>query len=386
MVGRGRKRKRKNMAEINNITQSVDIEPETSDSIVLMDKPFNPAAIDITTKTLTIDLLIKRLGADPIEIDLAPEFQRRINLWNEKQQSQLIESLLIKFPLPAFYFDGTDNNNWLVIDGLQRLCALNNFVVSKTLKLVGMEFLGKLEGKGFDDLSRNLQRQIEESQITAYIVNPGTPDDVKFNIFKRLNTGGLVLTPQEIRHALNQGVPARFIEELSSTQEFKDATGGINPERMLDREFVTRFFAFYISPVSEYKPDLDSYMNNKMKSIRNISTNTLNKIKHNFVESMQLSKNIFGKHAFRKVFHKDDHRNPINKALFEVWSVTLAQLNDNERNIVEKNKTLVFDSFIELMNNDEHFIGVISTATGDIKRIEYRYKKINELIREVLEK
>ena len=374
------------MAEINNITQSVDIEPETSDSIVLMDKPFNPAAIDITTKTLTIDLLIKRLGADPIEIDLAPEFQRRINLWNEKQQSQLIESLLIKFPLPAFYFDGTDNNNWLVIDGLQRLCALNNFVVSKTLKLVGMEFLGKLEGKGFDDLSRNLQRQIEESQITAYIVNPGTPDDVKFNIFKRLNTGGLVLTPQEIRHALNQGVPARFIEELSSTQEFKDATGGINPERMLDREFVTRFFAFYISPVSEYKPDLDSYMNNKMKSIRNISTNTLNKIKHNFVESMQLSKNIFGKHAFRKVFHKDDHRNPINKALFEVWSVTLAQLNDTERNIIEKNKTLIFDGFIELMNNDEHFIGVISTATGDIKRIEYRYKRINELIFEVLKK
>jgi hypothetical protein len=374
------------MAEINNITQLVDIEPETSDSIVLMDKPFNPAAIDITTKTLTIDLLIKRLEAAPIEIDLAPEFQRRINLWNEKQQSQLIESLLIKFPLPAFYFDGTDNNSWLVIDGLQRLCALNNFVVSKTLKLIGMEFLGKLEGKGFDDLSRNLQRQIEESQITAYIVNPGTPDDVKFNIFKRLNTGGLVLTPQEIRHALNQGEPARFIEELSSTQEFKDATGGINPERMLDREFVTRFFAFYISPVSEYKPDLDSYMNNKMKSIRNIYPNTLNKIKHNFVESMKLAKNIFGKHAFRKVFHKDDHRNPINKALFEVWSVTLAQLNDNERSIIEKNKTLIFDSFIELMNNDEHFIGVISTATGDIKRIEYRYKRINELIREVLKK
>ena len=374
------------MAETDNITQPVDIEPETSDGPVLMDKPFNPTEIDITTKSLTVDLLIKRLKADPLEIDLTPEFQRGMNLWNKKQQSQLIESLLIKFPLPAFYFDGTDNNNWLVIDGLQRLCALNNFVVSKTLKLVGMEFLDKLEGKGFDDLSRNLQRDIEESQITAYIVNPGTPDDVKFNIFKRLNTGGLVLTPQEIRHALNQGTPAKFIEELASTQEFKEATGGINPERMLDREFVTRFFAFYISPISEYKPDLDSYMNSKMQMIKNIPEDTLKEIRYNFIESMNLTKDIFGKHSFRKVFNKDGDRNRINKALFEVWSVTLAKLPDKERDMLRKRKDTVFDDFIMLLNEDEYFIASISSSTDDKKKTEYRYQKINELIRGVLKK
>jgi hypothetical protein len=381
-----RKLEKEKMVSTDNITQLVDVEPETSDGPVLMDKPFNPAEIDITTKSLTVDLLIKRLEADPIEIDLTPEFQRGLNLWNKKQQSQLIESLLIKFPLPAFYFDGTNNNNWLVIDGLQRLCALNNFVVSKTLKLVGMEFLDKLEGKGFDDLSRNLQRDIEESQITAYIVNPGTPDDVKFNIFKRLNTGGLVLTPQEIRHALNQGTPAKFIEELASAQEFRDATGGINPERMLDREFVTRFFAFYISPVSEYKPDLDSYMNNRMQTIKNIPEDTLNEIKYNFIESMNLTKDIFGKHSFRKVFNKDDSRNRINKALFEVWSVTLAKLPDKDRDILRKRNYIVFDDFIILLKEDDFFIASISSSTDDKKKTEYRYQKINGLINGVLGK
>jgi hypothetical protein len=249
-----------------------------------------------------------------------------------------------------------------------------------------MEFLDKLEGKGFDDLNRNLQRDIEEAQITAYIVNPGTPEDVKFNIFKRLNTGGLVLTPQEIRHALNQGTPAKFIADLASTQEFKEATGGINPERMLDREFVTRFFAFYISPVSEYKPDLDSYMNNKMKTIKNIPEDMLRKIKHDFIESMSLSEDIFGKHVFRKVFKEDDSRHPLNKALFEVWSVTLSKLTDKERNALNKNKTVVFNNFITLMQKDENFIAAISSSTDDKKRIEYRYQKINELLRGVLKK
>jgi len=374
------------MSDNKKNKRPVDIEPETTDHVVLMDKPFNPAQIDITIKPLTIDLLIKRLKAEPIEIDLTPEFQRKTNLWNYQQQSQLIESLLVKIPLPAFYFDGTDNNKWLVIDGLQRLCALNNFIVSKKLKLVGLEFLNKLEGKGFDDLDRNLQRDIEEAQITTYVVNPGTPEDVKYNIFKRLNTGGLVLTQQEIRHALNQGKPAKFIEELASMQEFIDATGGINSERMLDREFITRFFAFYISPISEYKPDLDSYMYNKMKMIKDISEDSLNEIKHNFTESMKLAKNIFDKHAFRKVFKIDDPRHPINKALFEVWSVTLSKLSDSERNKISKHKELLFDYFIELLKNDEKFIVAISSSTADKTRIEERYYKINELIQKVLKK
>lgn len=268
--------------ENSNVMNEPEVEYEDL-SGALMEKPFNPAEIDITTKPLTVDILIKRLKANPVEIDLSPAFQRKSDLWDKKKQSQLIESILIQFPLPSFYFDGSNNDKWLVVDGLQRLSAIRNYVIIKDLKLTGLEFLKKLEGLGFDDLPRNLQRQIEETQIIAYIINAGTPDDVKFNIFSRINRGGLILNSQEIRHALNQGVATAFVDSLVDTADFQELVGkNIKTDRMLDKEFITRFIAFMVRPVSEYKPDLDSYLNSMLAVLKSLSDNERTQIKLNF--------------------------------------------------------------------------------------------------------
>lgn len=370
--------------EYNNIANEPQIEYEDVDTGVLMERPFNPSQIDISTKNPTIDLLVKRLKSVPPEIDLYPDFQRKDDLWDAGKQSRLIESLLIKFPLPAFYFDGTDNNKWLVVDGLQRLSAIRNFIINKSLKLTSLEFLKKLEGHGFDDLPRNLQRQIEETQLTAYIINPGTPEEVKFNIFRRVNTGGLTMEAQEIRHAMNQGIPAKFVAELASLTEFQEATGKINPNRMLDREFITRFLAFRIRPVSDYKPDLDTYMNQKMGELKLLSDDDRVEIKNSFASSMKLAREIFGDKAFRKVFDIKDRRRPINKALFEVWSAELSRLTEGEREILIDRGEFLFNNFIELMNNDEVFVASITSATGDKTRVSYRYAKIEGIIKNTL--
>jgi len=95
-----------------------------------------------------------------------------------------------------------------------------------------------------------------------------TTKKVEYNIFRRINTGGLVLEPQEIRHALYQEVSSKFIYELAKLREFKAATQGkINPTRMLDREFINRFLAFYITPPKDYSPDLESFLNDSMDKI-----------------------------------------------------------------------------------------------------------------------
>src|SRR5262249_10369064 len=151
-------------------------------------------------------------------------------------------------------FDASEDKDWLVIDGLQRLSTFRRFIVENALRLTRLEYLKHLEGKTFSQLPRDLQRRIEETQVTVHLIQPGTPADVKYNIFRRINPGGLVLTAQEIRHAMNRGGAAnKFLFELSRLPEFVEATAHSVPtERMADRELVLRFVAFSHTPYREY--------------------------------------------------------------------------------------------------------------------------------------
>jgi hypothetical protein len=371
--------------EINtDLYSEITVEPEDKGTIIMED-PFNPSEIDILVKSPTISILIDRLAQNPPEIDLYADFQRSDDLWTVEQQSRLIESILIKFPLPAFYFDGSDDEKWLVVDGLQRLSSLRNFIIKKELKLKGLEFLKDLEGKKYDDLSRTLKRVIDQTQVIAYIINPGTPAKVKYNLFKRINTGGLVLEPQEIRHALNQGIPAQFVAKLAGLEEFKLATDfKINSSRMLDREFVTRFLAFYINSPTDYIPDLDNFLNNTMSQLASLSIEEREKVKANFIKAMITAYKIFGNWAFRKADLYPDRRKPINKALFEVWSVCLAKLSKENRITLINRKEEVIARFVEICKPHSPFWYAISSSIGKKSGVIERFKTIENLIAEVL--
>ncbi|MBF0590696.1 MAG: DUF262 domain-containing protein [Nitrospirae bacterium] len=356
---------------------------QTDESSSEIKKPFDPTQIDITSKSLIIDSLIKRMKTNTIDINT--EFQRQGNLWNKISQSRLIESLLVRIPLPAFYFDGSDDNNWKVVDGLQRLSTLKNFIIDKTLKLENLEYLTSFNNYGFDDLPLYLKRRIEESQVTTYIINPGTPANVKYNIFKRINTGGLVLYSQEIRHALNQGIPADFVKELSGLSEFHQATGYAlqNKKRMEDRDFVMRFIAFYWG-YDDYESDVDGYLNDKMASLSKITQNERDQLKKDFIKAMNAAYNIFGNDAFRKRASLDERRRPLNKSLFDAWSTNLARLAQDEIDTIVEKREIVKTRLIELINNNISFYNSITYATGGFNAVKTRMDVIKELIETIV--
>lgn len=359
-------------------------------SLGLMEKPFDPTLIKIETKTPSLDTLIKRIKRGSIQMDTSGYFQRQDDLWDKTKQSRLIESILIRFPLPAFFFDASDDNNWLIVDGLQRLSSIRNFVVDKSQKLTNLEFLTHLNGKSWNDLSDDLQRIIEEAQVVIYKIMPGTPADVKFNIFKRINTGGLVLESQEIRHALFQGKPSKFISELANLEEFKKATDyKIKTHRMLDRDFANRFLAFYELGVDnygskEYGQDLDTFMSKAMATIYDKTEDELNIIKLKFADAMKLAKTIFGKETFRKVYRDYKRVPPINKALFDAISTQFAQLNDDEVIKLKENKTLLKKQLKTELREDETFFKSVTSSTGNKGNTQYRHQKISELIQNAI--
>ena len=397
----------KNNWEIENIRTAIDIigfDPRVQEYSVLVPfqeapldgddtscddfeifEPYDPTKIRIDSKTPELDALIKRIRRN--EIDLAPSFQRKGGIWNEQNQSRLIESLLIKIPLPAFYMDATDDDKWLVVDGLQRLTAIKRFTIDEDLKLTRLEFLKDYENYCFSDLPRNLQRRIEETEIVVYQILPGTPERVKFDIFKRINTGGLPLSSQEIRHALFQGQATDLLLELAESDLFTKATdNGVSPKRMDDKECALRFMAFTLFPPDEYKyNDFDGFLINAMKCINQLSKYECNKLKNDFYRSLDISIKIFGNKAFRKIYDISAPRPPINKSLFEAWVVAFNQLSDESVELLIDRKDDLLEIFIEEMQSNKDFEAAISQGTGSKNKVKIRFSVVEKLIEEVLE-
>lgn len=358
--------------------------------------PYDPSKTHIVTKPMSVEQLEKRLRYD--EIDLAPDFQRKADLWTNDKKSRLIESMLIRIPLPVFYFDATDETKWLVVDGLQRLSTIRHFMVgeddSKRLRLQGLEYLHQHNGKTFKDLPRDLQRRIEETQIFAHLIQPGTPIEVKFNIFKRINTGGLVLTAQEIRHALYQKKEGEkkqgathLLRELADSPDFLEATDhGIDKERMLDCEFVLRFVSFSLTPYAQYtEASMDAFLNRHMKRLNDEGEGPArDDLRRRFSQAMRGAQQIFGKDAFRKRFAANERRKPINKALFEVWSVALGNLEAVSFDMLMGRQDAVKRALVAVLNGDQEFEAAITQGTGDVKRVHKRFSTVEKIIRQTL--
>ena len=377
--------------------------------------PFNPDEISIDTRLVTMETLLRRLMQNTIQLN--PDFQRQ-EVWDNVRKSQLIESLMLKIPIPMFYVSSDEKGNWSVVDGLQRISTFRDFILGPKfmknpsrfqnekgngLVLTGLEFWKSLNGLTMNELPRHLYNRILETEFTFTIVNPGTHEEVKRNIFKRLNTGGMPLSSQEIRNALYTGPSTILLNELAQTKEFKDATcHSIHAQRMEDCELVLRFIAFLLRKPTTYKrtQNIDTWLSDTMiilNSLPNLDTRELNKcvqqksiilsdiekinfdqIKELFLLAMRRAKKLFGKHAFRKST-PDMRRRPINKSLFEIWSVILCNLPEEQFNVLYKNRMKLIPDYRAILD-DYNFEIAISRDSMRHTSVALRYDKLNELV------
>ena len=358
----------------------VEVEAEDDDAIKT---PFDPEKIKVQSTNLLIGQLVSRVVHGEIS---TPTFQRRAGIWNAKRKSRLIESLLLRIPIPVFYFAADDEDNWSVVDGLQRTTAIHQFV-SNDFPLRGLEYLSKFEKRLYRELPRPMQRRIDETQLVVNVIQPGTPEEVTFNIFRRINPGGMTLTGQEVRHALHKGPVLDFLRELAESAEFLEATqNSVNPQRMADRECVLRFLAFHLREWKTYtsRDDLDGWLGTAMHAINAMSDGDRCAVCATFKRTMGVARRIFGKSAFRKRYGSDDdRRHPVNKALFEAWSVGLACRSAGEHRRLVARRDTVTERFHDLMCNDA-FEGAVSTATGTASKVQLRFRAVEELIEDCL--
>lgn len=347
---------------------------------------FIPADVNISQRPMNIYNLMERLANE--EIDLSPGFQRHGDLWPLDRQSRLIESLMLKIPIPTFYFNAVDDDKWVVIDGLQRLTAFNKYLVGVKdadgnrikEKFVGLQYLGDFDGLTFDELPRQYIRRIKEALVTVYTVEKGTSELVVYNIFQRINTGGLELNAQEIRQALCMGKATMLIQKLAESEEFLVATQHkISSERMADREYVTRFIAFTeLDYREEYHGNIDNYLIKALKMVNTYDEKQISVIVNRFKKVMKYCTEIFGRYAFRK-YNLNWHRGPVNKAIFELWSVCFSELSEAQLEELVCKREEFMHSFGELMQKVDF---VTALKAGDQYSVARRIELARKLVKE----
>ena len=305
-----------------------------------------------------------------------PEFQRDF-IWREDKQSRLIESVMMRIPLPVFYLAEDKEGRMVIVDGLQRLATFVRFLNGElALRLPKRP---DLDGKRFADLSAKLQNRVEDANLIFYTIDSRVPERARLDIFERVNSG-IPLTRQQMRNSLYQGPGTRFLKNEAATSIFRDATGGsLNWRTMRDREFVNRFCAFRIVGLAHYR-DMDGFLADGLEHMNEMPPEDLASLSTSFRKSLQNNFLLFGRHAFRKHASDQERRSVLNASLWDVLSTSLSRYEQPE---VERKEHSLREG-VQLLFRDEEFNRAITYGTNDLRRVRHRFEVMHGLLKEIL--
>ncbi len=331
----------------------------------------------IRQETRTVFDVVRRIKEEQFIMD--PEFQRDF-IWKEEKQSKLIESMLMRIPLPVIYLAEREDGKTIVVDGLQRLTTFRRFLEDK-LVLRDLELAKELNDRKFSDLSPKLRNRLEDTQLILYLIDSKVPEQAKLDIFERVN-GGIPLTRQQMRNSIYCGPATRWLKEEVESVDFVTATGrSLDWRAMRDRECVNRFCAFKLLGVRAYtRGDMDAFLADTLKRMNDRNSVDLGKLSLKFRRTMRNNYVIFGAHAFRKHHPDSVRRSVINVALFDVFSVLLSTISEED---AKERSEQIRTSFFSMMDNDV-FMDAISLGTNSTRKVKTRFDIAKALLEKAI--
>jgi hypothetical protein len=328
----------------------------------------------IRHETRTVHETLRRMEKGFFVMD--PDFQRDF-IWPEDKQSKLIESVLMRIPLPVFYLAENRDGKMVVVDGLQRLSTFQRFVRNELyLKLPKQ---GELDGKTFNDLSPKLQNRVEDCVLIQYIVDSKVPPRALLDIFDRVNSG-IPLNKQQMRNCVYMGEATKFLKREAASELFKKATGdSLRADIMRDREMVNRFCAFQLLGVKEYRGDMEDFLGRTLEVMNNLGPSAIDTLSSELRRGLINNLTVFGRHAFRKFAPEHDTRSVFNASLWDVMSTGLSKLSEP---IVEAKRETIRNGLLALMQNST-FHDSITLGTSQVNRVKDRFNAVKSLFEEI---
>ena len=323
----------------------------------------------------TIHDIIRRIDQGNYIMD--PDFQRDF-IWPEDKQSKLIESVIMRIPLPVFYMAEDSDGRMVVVDGLQRLSTFRRFVKNDLrLRLPNRT---ELNGKRFLDLSSKLQNRVEDCNLIFYTIDSKVKERARLDIFERVNSGE-PLSRQQMRNCLFVGPATRFLKEETRTDIFTKATGGsLNHKTMRDREFVNRFCAFKILDLDEYHGDMDEFLAHCLTKMNNAAESELSQLSDEFHRGLFNNLVLFDRHAFRKHNREQERRSVLNASLWDVMCTGLSYHADDQ---VKAYAEPLREATYKLLEDTE-FNNTITYGTNDTRRVRRRFEITVQIFEEIL--
>lgn len=317
------------------------------------------------------------------QIELQPEYQRHF-IWDSSRQSQLIESIFLGIPVPNLFMATNSDSTWEVIDGLQRLTSIVNFIGdddvrlrinanTTKLKISGLEKISTMNGSYFEDLPMSVQHMFMTRPIRVTVLNDKSDFSVRYDLFERLNTGGVILHPQEIRNCVYIGEFKDFIKECSENVFFKNSVKMTeSSERTGNREeLILKFFAYYEDRnlfVHSVKEFLNDFMEKKTKRFPNRGA-----LRELFNQTFEIINEFLPMGIVR-----GNRVNITPLVLFEAISIGVADL------IVNKNANLITAVKLQALLNNEDLKRLTTGATNSRNKLNERIDYVTNYVRNVV--